>query len=138
MILHILQHYHLPPQDLTLEITEDILITNNQAIFAIIEKIHRLGVRLSMDDFGTGYSSLSYLRRLDLDEIKLDKSFVHDLEHDETSRTLSEAVIRIGESLQLSVIVEGVENEAQRTLLSRQGYKIGQGFLFPRPYLPVN
>lgn len=83
-----------------------------------------------MDDFGTGYSSLSYLRRLDLDEIKLDKSFVHDLEHDETSRTLSEAVIRIGESLQLSVIVEGVENEAQRTLLSRQGYKIGQGFLF--------
>lgn len=130
MILHILQHYHLPPQDLTLEITEDILITNNQAIFAIIEKIHRLGVRLSMDDFGTGYSSLSYLRRLDLDETKLDKSFVHDLEHDETSRTLSEAVIRIGESLQLSVIVEGVENEAQRTLLSRQGYKIGQGFLF--------
>lgn len=130
MILHILQHYHLPPQDLTLEITEDILIENNQAIFSTIEKIHRLGVRLSMDDFGTGYSSLSYLRRLDLDEIKLDKSFVHDLEHDETSRTLSEAVIRIGESLQLSVIVEGVENEAQRTLLSRQGYQIGQGFLF--------
>lgn len=130
MILHILQHYHLPPQDLTLEITEDILIENNPAIFTTIEKIHRLGVRLSMDDFGTGYSSLSYLRRLDLDEIKLDKSFVHDLEHDETSRTLSEAVIRIGESLQLSVIVEGVENEAQRTLLSRQGYQIGQGFLF--------
>ena len=130
MILHILHHYHLPPQDLTLEITEDILIENNPAIFATIEKIHRLGVRLSMDDFGTGYSSLSYLRRLDLDEIKLDKSFVHDLEYDETSRTLSEAVIRIGESLQLSVIVEGVENEAQRTLLSRQGYLIGQGFLF--------
>lgn len=130
MIAHILQHYHLPPQDLTLEITEDILIENNLAIFTTIEKIHRLGVRLSMDDFGTGYSSLSYLRRLDLDEIKLDKSFVHDLEHDETSRTLSEAVIRIGESLQLSVIVEGVENEAQRTLLSRQGYQIGQGFLF--------
>ena len=89
MILHILHHYHLPPQDLTLEITEDILIENNPAIFATIEKIHRLGVRLSMDDFGTGYSSLSYLRRLDLDEIKLDKSFVHDLEYDETSRTLS-------------------------------------------------
>ncbi|OWF82919.1 bifunctional diguanylate cyclase/phosphodiesterase [Yersinia kristensenii] len=130
MILHILHRYHLPPQDLTLEITEDILIESNPAIFTTIEKIHRLGVRLSMDDFGTGYSSLSYLRRLDLDEIKLDKSFVHDLEHDETSRTLSEAVIRIGESLQLSVIVEGVENEAQRTLLSRQGYLIGQGFLF--------
>ncbi|WP_145563947.1 bifunctional diguanylate cyclase/phosphodiesterase [Yersinia aldovae] len=130
MILHILQRNHLPPQDLTLEITEDILIENNAAIFVTIEKIHRMGVRLSMDDFGTGYSSLSYLRRLDLDEIKLDKSFVHDLEHDETSRTLSEAVIRIGESLQLSVIVEGVENEAQRTLLSRQGYQIGQGFLF--------
>ncbi|CQI90003.1 putative phosphodiesterase [Yersinia rohdei] len=129
-ISSILQHYNLPPQDLTLEITEDILIENNPAIFATIQKIHRLGVRLSMDDFGTGYSSLSYLRRLDLDEIKLDKSFVHDLEYDETSRTLSEAVIRIGESLQLSVIVEGVENEAQRTLLSRQGYQIGQGFLF--------
>lgn len=130
MISHILRHYHLPAQDLTLEITEDILIENNPAIIAAIEKIHHLGVRLSMDDFGTGYSSLSYLRRLDLDEIKLDKSFVHDLEYDETSQTLSEAVIRIGESLQLSVIVEGVENEAQRTLLSRQGYQIGQGFLF--------
>ncbi|CNH07301.1 sensor domain-containing protein [Yersinia pekkanenii] len=130
MILHTLQYYHLPPQDLTLEITEDILIENNPVIFVAIEKIHRLGVRLSMDDFGTGYSSLSYLRRLDLDEIKLDKSFVHDLEYDETSRTLSEAVIRIGESLQLTVIVEGVENEAQRTLLSRQGYQIGQGLLF--------
>ncbi|WP_145513640.1 sensor domain-containing protein [Yersinia massiliensis] len=130
MILHILQQYHLPPEDLTLEITEDILIENNPAVFATIEKIHLLGVRISMDDFGTGYSSLSYLRRLNLDEIKLDKSFVHDLEYDETSRTLSEAVIRIGESLQLSVIVEGVENEAQRALLGRQGYQIGQGFLF--------
>ncbi|MGE4800773.1 EAL domain-containing protein [Yersinia hibernica] len=133
MILHILRQYHLPPQDLTLEITEDILIENNPTIFTTIEKVHRLGVRLSMDDFGTGYSSLSYLRRLDLDEIKLDKSFVHDLEYDETSRALSEAVIRIGESLQLSVIVEGVENEAQRTLLSRQGYLVGQGFLFSAP-----
>lgn len=137
IISHILRHYHLPPQDLTLEITEDILIENNPIIFTTIKKIHRLGIRISMDDFGTGYSSLSYLRRLDLDEIKLDKSFVHDLEYDETSRTLSEAVIRIGESLQLSVIVEGVENEAQRTLLSRQGYLIGQGFLFSEPLPPI-
>ncbi|CNE55889.1 EAL domain-containing protein [Yersinia nurmii] len=133
IIAHILQRYHLPPQDLTLEITEDILIDNNPSIFATLHKIHKQGVRLSMDDFGTGYSSLSYLRRLELDEIKLDKSFVNDLEHDETSRTLSEAVIRIGESLQLSVVVEGVETEAQRNLLSRQGYLIGQGYLFSEP-----
>ena len=66
MILHILRSYHLPPQDLTLEITEDILIENNPTIFSTIEKIQHLGVRLSMDDFGTGYSSLSYLRRLEV------------------------------------------------------------------------
>lgn len=137
MILHILQRYNLPPQDLTLEITESILIENSPIIFTIIEKIHRMGVRLSMDDFGTGYSSLSYLRRLDLDEIKLDKSFVHDMEYDETSRTLSEAVIRIGESLQLSVIVEGIENEAQRVLLNQQGYQIGQGYLFSEALPPL-
>ncbi|AJI95502.1 diguanylate cyclase domain protein [Yersinia ruckeri] len=138
IIAHILQRYSLPPKHLTLEITEDILIDNNPIIFAIIGKIHQLGVRLSMDDFGTGYSSLSYLRRLELDEIKLDKSFVNDLEHDETSRALSEAVIRIGESLQLSVVVEGVETEAQRELLRLQGYQVGQGYLFSEPLQAVD
>ncbi|MFP3711722.1 EAL domain-containing protein, partial [Paraburkholderia sp. SIMBA_009] len=79
------------------------------------------GVRLSMDDFGTGYSSLGHLRRLIVDELKLDRSFVQGLENDDAARALTSAVIRIGESLSLPVVAEGIENEEQRRFLIEQG-----------------
>lgn len=133
IIAELLQRFALGPQQLTLEITENVLLDGNVGTLASIDDIRDLGVRLSMDDFGTGYSSLSYLRRLPVSELKLDKSFVRDLQHDQTARALSEAVIRIGESLQLVVVAEGVEDQAQLNLLKQQGFHVIQGFLLSRP-----
>jgi len=133
MIAEILQHHGLIPGSLTLEITEDVLMDANPSTLTTLHALHAQGVRLSMDDFGIGYSSLSYLRRLPLNELKLDKSFVRDLEHDHTSRALSNAVLRIGESLNLTVVAEGVETEAQREVLLEMGYRAAQGYLFARP-----
>ncbi|WP_229708678.1 sensor domain-containing protein [Silvimonas iriomotensis] len=129
----LLTRYSLAPARLVLEITENVLLDGNASTLNIIHEVHALGVKLSMDDFGTGYSSLSYLRRLPVSELKLDKSFVHDLHNDQTAQTLSEAVIRIGESLDLVVVAEGVENEIQLNLLRQQGFHVIQGFYLSRP-----
>ncbi len=132
-ILNILTAQHLRPEDLVLEITEGILLDSNSATLETVAAVRRAGLRLSMDDFGTGYSSLSYLRRLPVTELKLDKSFVQDVHTDATSRSLSEAVIRIGESLGLTVVAEGVENEEQLAVLAGQGYHVAQGYLHAKP-----
>jgi diguanylate cyclase (GGDEF)-like protein/PAS domain S-box-containing protein len=133
MIATTLEQNHLQPSDLTLEITENVLMDTNPSTLKTLDQVHDQGVRLSMDDFGTGYSSLSYLRRLPIQELKLDRSFVLDLEQDATNQALSEAVIRLGESLQLTVVAEGVENDGQHGILKQQGYHVGQGYLFSRP-----
>lgn len=119
--------------DLTLEITENVLMDTNPSTLKTLNEVHAQGVRLSLDDFGTGYSSLSYLRRLPIQELKLDRSFVKDLEHDATNRALSEAVIRLGESLKLTIVAEGIEVEGQHQILKQQGYHVAQGYLFARP-----
>ncbi|KAF1019147.1 MAG: Oxygen sensor protein DosP [Paracidovorax wautersii] len=141
LIADTLARHSLLPRDLTLEITENMLLDTNPATLKTLGEIHALGVRLSMDDFGTGYSSLSYLRRLPVSELKLDKSFVTELDKDEgrseTALALSDAVLRIGQSLRLTVVAEGVETERQRTLLERQGYHAAQGYLFARPLPPA-
>ncbi|MNY49160.1 Phytochrome-like protein cph2 [compost metagenome] len=90
-------------------------------------------MRLAIDDFGTGYSSLGYLRHLPISELKLDKSFVDDLERDGSCRALSESVIGIGKGLCLLVVAEGIEHVVQRDILQAQGYEVGQGNLFSAP-----
>ncbi|VVE21001.1 diguanylate cyclase [Pandoraea iniqua] len=130
MIADTLAANGLPPTCLAIEITENVLMDHNPSTRRIIEEVHAMGVRLSMDDFGTGYSSLGYLRRLPVSELKLDRSFVHDVTRDETVRALTNAIISIGRSLHLTVVAEGVEDEAQRDLLIAQGYRVAQGFLF--------
>jgi predicted signal transduction protein with EAL and GGDEF domain len=136
MVAQTLQRNALLPQDLTLELTESILLDTNPSTMKTIEAVHAHGVRLSMDDFGTGYSSLSYLRRLPVSELKLDRSFVADLEHNESARALSNAILGIGQSLHLTVVAEGVETLAQRSMLGMQGYPVAQGFLFAHPLAP--
>lgn len=136
MIAGILDAHHLQPHDLTLEITENMLLDTNPSTLKTLDEVHRHGVRISMDDFGTGYSSLGYLRRLPVSELKLDKSFVADIENDETARTLSQAVLRMGESLHLTVVAEGVETGCQYRLLKEQGYHVAQGYLIARPLAP--
>ncbi|WP_256930742.1 EAL domain-containing protein [Pseudomonas sp. ABC1] len=136
MIADTLQINALTPQDLTLELTESILLDTNPSTMKTIGEVHAQGISLSMDDFGTGYSSLSYLHRLPVSELKLDRSFVADLEHDLTAQALSNAILGIGKNLQLTVVAEGVENETQNLMLRDQGYPIAQGYLFSQPLAP--
>ena len=119
--------------DLTLELTESIALDTNPSTLKTMHEVHALGIRLSMDDFGTGYSSLSYLRRLPISELKLDRSFVADLEADEAARSLSQAIMGIGNSLHLTVVAEGIETANQHLMLREQGYAVAQGYLFSRP-----
>ncbi len=136
-IADILRKNALAPTDLTLELTESILLDTNPSTMQTIAQVHAQGVRLSMDDFGTGYSSLSYLRHLPVSELKLDRSFVADLGHDAAARALSAAILGIGKSLDLTVVAEGVETSAQNRMLHEQGYPVAQGDLFSRPLPPV-
>jgi len=136
-IARTLAQHGIRPAELMLEITESVLMDTTPAFLKILREVHELGVLLSMDDFGTGFSSLSHLHRLPVQELKLDRSFVFDLEHDAASRTLSDAVLRLGESLQLSVVAEGIETEAQRRILMQMGYRLGQGYLFSAPLPPA-
>lgn len=98
-----------------------------------MRRLDALGVRLSLDDFGTGHSSLSYLKRLPVAELKLDKSFVRDLETDADDRALAAAGLAIGRALNLIVVAEGVETEGQRLALQLAGCEVAQGYLFSRP-----
>ncbi|WP_199398898.1 sensor domain-containing protein [Stenotrophomonas pictorum] len=129
-IAQILQREALVATDLTVEITEDILLDTDPTTLRTLHEVHALGVRLSMDDFGTGYSSLSYLRQLPISELKLDRSFVCGIEEDPIACALTQAIAHIGQSLQLKVVAEGVESQAQLRLLGQQGYQIAQGFHF--------
>ncbi|WP_245220806.1 bifunctional diguanylate cyclase/phosphodiesterase [Pseudomonas batumici] len=128
-----LQLCDLQPRDLCVEVTEGVLLSSSAGTEQTIRDLHALGVRLAIDDFGTGYSSLGYLRRLPISELKLDKSFVDDLERDASCRALSESVIGIGKGLCLPVVAEGIEHAAQRDILMAQGYEVGQGYFFSIP-----
>ncbi len=136
MIGSVLDQHGLAPADLTIELTENLLLDTNPGTMKVLHDLNAQGIRLAMDDFGTGYSSLSYLRKLPIQELKLDRSFVLDLEADETSRALSDAVMRIGDSLRLKVVAEGVEEHGQYRILKDQGYHVAQGYLLSRPLTP--
>ncbi|WP_395789858.1 putative bifunctional diguanylate cyclase/phosphodiesterase [Aquimonas sp.] len=129
----VLQRYNLPPQALTLEITERLMLNDEPRIRADLDSLNRLGVHLSVDDFGTGYSSLSYLKRLPVDELKLDRSFVNDIETDPGDRALASAVIGIGKSLGQNVVAEGVETAEQHRFLLEAGCPVAQGYYYARP-----
>lgn len=126
----------LKPQDLVLEITESVMLSPQARVLQNLDAIQQMGIGLSLDDFGTGYSSLSHLHRLPIDELKLDMSFVRDIEHSDTARTLITSVLRIGENLRKHVVAEGVETEEQHRFLAEQGCEVLQGYLFSKP-LPV-
>jgi diguanylate cyclase (GGDEF)-like protein/PAS domain S-box-containing protein len=133
----LLRTHGLQPSELTLELTESTMLDTGSGTLDVIGQLHALGVRLSLDDFGTGYSSLSYLHRLPIDELKLDKSFVRDLSDHPTAQALINTVLRIGESLGLTVVAEGVETQAQSDFLAERGCDVAQGYLFARPLAPA-
>jgi diguanylate cyclase (GGDEF)-like protein/PAS domain S-box-containing protein len=123
----------LPPQALTVEVSERILVEEDGLIISRLAELHRLGVRMAIDDFGTGYASLAYLRQLPLDIIKIDPSFVAGLGHDDTLTLLTRTVVQVGRDLGLQVIAEGIEQPRQLAALREMGCGYGQGFLVARP-----
>ena len=127
----------LAPHRLELEITEGVLIDDFQRAIAILRKLKSLGVSIAMDDFGKGYSSLSYLHSFGFDKIKIDRSFIGDLERNHHSMAIVCAIITLGHSLDVPVLAEGVETESQRLFLEREGCDDVQGYLTGRP-LPID
>lgn len=132
-IAGILAETGLPPARLELEITETALLQDDGTTFATLGALRALGIRISMDDFGTGYSSLSYLSRFPFDKIKIDKSFIQQAESDRNSASIVRAITTLGCRLGMSVTAEGVETEAQRQFMAREGADQLQGFLFSKP-----
>lgn len=128
-----LLRHNVPATLLLCEITESVAMEDIKATQRTFEGLARVGVFLSIDDFGTGYSSLSHLRKLPARQVKIDRSFVQDLQTKEDARAVIDAVIRLAHALGLSVVAEGVENEAQRDILIAMGCDELQGFLFSRP-----
>ncbi|GCE78932.1 EAL domain-containing protein [Komagataeibacter oboediens] len=133
MIAALLDKYGLAPERLTVEITESVMMEESEETMNVLAAIRKLGVGLSMDDFGTGFSSLSRLTRLPLTEIKIDRSFIMNLEHDANAQAVTTAVIGIGNRLGMTVVTEGVETEAQYDLLESLHCDVLQGYLFARP-----
>jgi diguanylate cyclase (GGDEF)-like protein/PAS domain S-box-containing protein len=115
------------------EITESTLMTDPEATLGILRRIKALGIRIAVDDFGTGYSSLSHLKRFPVDSVKIDLSFVRDLETDPDDRELAKAIVAMSRSLRLRVVAEGVETDAQAEMLTAMGCTSLQGFLYAKP-----
>jgi diguanylate cyclase (GGDEF)-like protein len=128
-----LQASGLPARQLTLEVTEGVLVRDVDRVVDRLRALRTLGVRIAIDDFGTGFSSLSYLRRLPADIIKIDRSFVQDLGSGGASTTLVASIIELARSLHLDVVAEGVETAEQQSELERLSCSHAQGFLFGRP-----
>ena len=132
-VLHLLQTTGANPQRLKLELTESLLVDNIAAIIDTMTTLKGHGISFSLDDFGTGYSSLSYLKRLPLDQLKIDQSFVRDVMDDPNDAAIARTIVALSEGLGLSVIAEGVETLAQRDFLASAGCHAYQGYFFGRP-----
>ncbi len=129
----VMQRHAINPARLKLELTESMLLENIEEIILSMKALKEIGVQFSLDDFGTGYSSLQYLKRLPLDQLKIDQSFVRDIADDSSDRAIVRTIIAMAQSLNLDVIAEGVETEQQRQLLLDNGCTHFQGYLFGKP-----
>lgn len=132
-VREVLAQHELAPQYLQLEMTESVIMQRTQQSIELMERLKALGVSLAVDDFGTGYSSLSYLKRLPIDKLKIDRSFVMDIPEDANDEAIVRAIIALARSLNLEVISDGVESPLQEQFLYREGCKQGQGYLKSKP-----
>jgi EAL domain-containing protein (putative c-di-GMP-specific phosphodiesterase class I) len=129
----ILSQNAINPERLKLELTESLVLDDIDDTILKMNNLHKIGVRFSMDDFGTGYSSLSSLKKLPLDQLKIDQSFVGDISIDLDDTIIVETIIAMANKLNMEVIAEGVETEAQRAFLERHDCQLFQGYLFSKP-----
>ena len=136
MVERALEDSGLAPALLELEITESLLLSHDDLMFDVLAKLRAMGVQLAIDDFGTGYSSLSYLRQFPVRKLKIDRSFVRDLSVGADAAAISAAMIDMARRLNLTVTAEGVETEAELSLLHSMGCEQAQGFFYSKPLLP--
>jgi EAL domain-containing protein (putative c-di-GMP-specific phosphodiesterase class I) len=132
-LVNLLSRWNLEPAWVELEITESTLAADPERAMKILTRFSTLGMRIAIDDFGTGYSSLAYLKRLPVDEIKIDKSFVLGMVNDENDATIVRSTIDLGHNLGLKVVAEGVEDQATWDLLTAWGCDLAQGYFLSRP-----
>jgi EAL domain-containing protein (putative c-di-GMP-specific phosphodiesterase class I) len=130
---HTVRANRVNPKCLTLELTEGVVLDKVESTISTMMRLAALGVEFSLDDFGTGYSSLSYLKRLPLNQLKIDQSFVRDIEQDPNDAAIVRAILAMSGSLGILAIAEGVETEGQRNFLMENGCVRFQGNLFGRP-----
>jgi diguanylate cyclase (GGDEF)-like protein len=132
-VLAVIQYHAIDPMLLKLELTESVLVKNIEDIIATMNAFGKIGVQFSLDNFGIGYSSLQYIKKLPVNQLKIDQSFIRDIADDSDDRTIVRAIIGMTESLNLNVIAEGVESEVQRQFLLNNGCTNYQGYLFSKP-----
>jgi EAL domain-containing protein (putative c-di-GMP-specific phosphodiesterase class I) len=132
-VLHILRSTGMPAAQLELELTESVMLRDMDSTLQALLQLHEAGISISIDDFGTGYSSLSYLSRLPLDKLKIDRSFVKDIDMRPSDAVLCRTIVAMARNLGLHVTAEGVETESQLRMLSECGCTHYQGYLFSRP-----
>ena len=130
---HALEISKLTPELLKIEVTEGMVIIGADRAIEILKSIRELGVQVSIDDFGTGYSSLSYLRRLPINQIKLDRSFIEHLTESDRDAAIVQSIIHLAHQLNLEVVAEGVETLKQAAFLYQQGCDLLQGYFYARP-----
>jgi diguanylate cyclase (GGDEF)-like protein/PAS domain S-box-containing protein len=128
-----LEYVGVPPQALMLEITETLLMRDDEQIWSDLAELRDLGIRIAIDDFGTGYSSLGYLRQRPIDVLKIDKSFIDDMVDSPQQLALVSGIVTLAQTLNLTVVAEGIESVRHRDMLAELGCPLGQGYLFSRP-----
>ena len=128
----ILAESGIDPRRVVLEITEGVMLDRSDHVVRVLRELNRMGFRIALDDFGIGYSSLSYLRSFQFDRIKIDRSFVQNVEGDMDAQSILGAIVSLGHTLRMKVVAEGVETEVQRRLVQAAGCELVQGHLFWR------
>jgi EAL domain-containing protein (putative c-di-GMP-specific phosphodiesterase class I) len=135
LIRRVLRETELDPQYLELEPTESLLLSNADVMFSVLQELSEMGLKLAIDDFGTGYSSLSYLRQFPVNKLKIDRSFVRDVAVNPDDAAITTAIIGMAKTLNLRVLAEGVEDEAQMSFLRAHRCDEIQGYYFSHPLL---
>jgi EAL domain-containing protein (putative c-di-GMP-specific phosphodiesterase class I) len=136
-IISVLHQTGLPSEMLDVEVTESLLINQGDELSAMLAQLRSLGIHLSIDDFGTGYSSLSYLQQYSFSKLKIDRAFIMNLTENKSDRSLVTAIIAMAKALNMKVIAEGIEEQAQADFLKYLDCEYGQGYLYSKP-LPAD